>query len=172
MKPQPFHIKSRLKNNKEMRTFQHNQKKYYLCFNEKLEIASYKGDNFFNERSELINKCRSQFKLTLLRHDSWNKSNIFTETFLAIFPLKQPFWSARLMFYILWFLKQKSSSLTQQFHWRILWVICSVNTAWHRRHPFVWILLHCNFYVIRYYLFYLYVNQLVDARWRRPVTHL
>ena len=32
--------------------------KCYLCSNEKLEIASYKGDNLLNKRSEFINKCR------------------------------------------------------------------------------------------------------------------
>ena len=45
-------------------------RKCYLCLNEKLEIASYKGDNLLNKRSELINKCRHQNKFTLLRHDS------------------------------------------------------------------------------------------------------
>ena len=44
--------------------------KCYLCLNEKLEIASYKGDNLLNKRSELINKCRHQNKFTLLWHDS------------------------------------------------------------------------------------------------------
>ena len=38
----------------------------YICLNGKLEIASYKGDNLLNKRSELINK------FTLLRHDSKN----------------------------------------------------------------------------------------------------
>ena len=46
------------------------KRKCYLCLNEKLEIASYKGDNLLNKRSELINKCRHQNKFTLLRHDS------------------------------------------------------------------------------------------------------
>ena len=30
----------------------------YLYLNEKLEIASYKGDNLLNKRSEPVNKCR------------------------------------------------------------------------------------------------------------------
>ena len=47
-----------------------NQRKCFLCLNEKLEIASYKGKNLLNKRSELINKCRHQNKHTLLRYDS------------------------------------------------------------------------------------------------------
>ena len=67
---QPFHNKSYLGNNKEMRTLQYNQKKMLSVSNEKLEIASYKGDNLLNKRSELINKCRHQTKFTQLRHNS------------------------------------------------------------------------------------------------------
>ena len=44
--------------------------KCYLCSNEKLEIASYKGDNLLNKRSEFINKCRYQNRLTHLQHDN------------------------------------------------------------------------------------------------------
>ena len=51
-------------------TFNTTKRKCYLCLNEKLEIASYKGDNLLNRRSELISKCRHQNKFTLLRHDS------------------------------------------------------------------------------------------------------
>ena len=50
--------------------FNTTKRKCYLCLHEKLEIASYKGDNLLNKRSELINKCRHQNKFTLLRHDS------------------------------------------------------------------------------------------------------
>ena len=50
--------------------FNTTKRKCYLCLNEKLEIASYKGDNLLNKRSELISKCRHQNKFTLLRHDS------------------------------------------------------------------------------------------------------
>ena len=46
------------------------KRKCYLCLNEKLEIASYKGNNLLNKRSELVNKCRHQNKFTLLRYDS------------------------------------------------------------------------------------------------------
>ena len=44
--------------------------KCYLCSKEKLEIASYKGDNLLNKRSEFINKCRYQNRLTHLQHDN------------------------------------------------------------------------------------------------------
>ena len=50
--------------------FNTTKRKCYLCLNEKLEIASYKGDNLLNENPELINNCRHQNKFTLLRHDS------------------------------------------------------------------------------------------------------
>ena len=50
--------------------FNTTKRKCYLCLNEKLEIALYKGDNLLNKRSELINKCRRQNKFTLLWYDS------------------------------------------------------------------------------------------------------
>ena len=50
--------------------FNTTKRKCYLCLNEKLQIASYKGDNLLNKRSELICKFRHQNKFTLLRHDS------------------------------------------------------------------------------------------------------
>ena len=50
--------------------FNTTKRKCYLCLNEKLEIASYKGDNLLNKKSELINNCRHQNKFTLLQHDS------------------------------------------------------------------------------------------------------
>ena len=50
--------------------FNTTKRKCYLRLHEKLEIASYKGDNLLNKRSELINNCRHQNKFTLLRHDS------------------------------------------------------------------------------------------------------
>ena len=50
--------------------FNATKRKCYLCLNEKLEIASDKGDNLLSKRSELINKCRNQNKFTLLWHDS------------------------------------------------------------------------------------------------------
>ena len=43
---QSFLTKSHLENNKKIHTIQHNKKKKsYLCLNEKLEFASYKGDD-------------------------------------------------------------------------------------------------------------------------------
>ena len=49
--------------------FNTTKRKCYLCLNENLEIASYKGDNSLNKKSELINKCRHQNKFTLPWHD-------------------------------------------------------------------------------------------------------
>ena len=50
--------------------FNTTKRKCYLRLNEKLEIASHKGDNLLNKRSELVNKCRHQHKFNVLRHDS------------------------------------------------------------------------------------------------------
>ena len=49
--------------------FNTTKRKCYLCLNEKLEIASYKGGNLLNQRSKLINKRRHENKFTLLQHD-------------------------------------------------------------------------------------------------------
>ena len=57
---------------KKCAPFNTTKRKCYLCLNEKLQIASYKGDNLLNKRSKLINKCRHQNKYTLLWHDSKN----------------------------------------------------------------------------------------------------
>ena len=57
--------------------FNTTKRKCYLCLNENLEIASYKGDNLLNKISELINKCRHQNKFTLLRHDSKDEELFF-----------------------------------------------------------------------------------------------
>ena len=52
----------------------------------------------------------------------------------------------------IWFSKQKSSSSKRRFHWRILRGIFPVKTTRKWRHLFVWILLHCNFFIISYLL--------------------
>ena len=63
-------MKCHLENNRKCAPFNTTKRKYYLCLNVKLDIASYKGDNLLNKRSELIKKCRHQNKFTLLWHDS------------------------------------------------------------------------------------------------------
>ena len=42
---------------------------FLLCLNEKYEIATYKGDNLLNKRTEIINTCRhrSKYKLATCR---------------------------------------------------------------------------------------------------------
>ena len=47
-----------------------NTKRCSLCLNEKLEIATYKGRNLLNKRSEIINKCRHRNKFALALYDS------------------------------------------------------------------------------------------------------
>ena len=51
-------------------TYNPNTKRCSLCLNEKLEIASYKGHNLLNKRSEIINKCRHRNKFALAFYDS------------------------------------------------------------------------------------------------------
>ena len=77
------------------------------------------------------------------------RPNIFNVMFPAVFPLEPTFWLAHYVLY-LWFSKQKSSSSKRWFHWRILRGIFPVKTTRKWRHLFVWVLLHCNFFVIRY----------------------
>ena len=50
-------------------TYNPNTKRCFLCLNEKLEIARYKGHNLLNKRSEIINKCRHQSKFALARYE-------------------------------------------------------------------------------------------------------
>ena len=47
-----------------------NSKRCYLCLNEKLEIATYRGNNLLNKKAELISKCRHQNKYTLSKYDT------------------------------------------------------------------------------------------------------
>ena len=42
-----------------------NSKHCLLCLNEKYEIATYKGDNLLNKRTEIINTCRHKSKCKL-----------------------------------------------------------------------------------------------------------
>ena len=45
-------------------------KRCYLCSNEKMEIATYRGYNLLNKKTELISKCRHQNKYTLSKYDT------------------------------------------------------------------------------------------------------
>ena len=47
-----------------------NSKGLYLCLNEKLEIATYRGSNLLNKKTELISKCRHLNKYTLSKYDT------------------------------------------------------------------------------------------------------
>ena len=42
-----------------------NSKRCLLCFIEKCEIATYKGENLLNKRTEIINTCRQRNKYKL-----------------------------------------------------------------------------------------------------------
>ena len=42
-----------------------NSKHCLLCLKEKYKIATYKGDNLFNKRIEIINTCSSEVSINL-----------------------------------------------------------------------------------------------------------
>ena len=58
--------------------YNHNSKKCHLCLNEKVEIATYQGNNnnkktttkVAEQKTELISKCRVQNKYTLSKYDT------------------------------------------------------------------------------------------------------
>ena len=133
-----------LENDNEMRTFQHNQK-------EMLSLSNWKVRNNFMQRRQFIEQkvrissSSSPFYGMIVK----TRSYVLTEIFLAIFPLRLLFWPAWLMFCIKWCSRLKSGSSKQWFHWRILRVIFAVNAVRKWRHPFVWIVLKCIFFVIR-----------------------
>ena len=52
------------------RSYNPNSKRCLLCLNEKYEIATYKGDNLLNKRTEIINTCRHRSKSKLANHDT------------------------------------------------------------------------------------------------------
>ena len=47
-----------------------NSKCCHLCLNEIYEIATYKGDNLLNKRTETINTCRHRSKYKLANCDT------------------------------------------------------------------------------------------------------
>ena len=47
-----------------------NSKRCYFCLNEKLEIATYRGNNLLNKKIEPISKWRHQNKYTLSKYDT------------------------------------------------------------------------------------------------------
>ena len=52
------------------RPYYPNSKRCLLCLNEKYEIATYKGDNLLNKRTEIINTCRNRSKYKLANYDA------------------------------------------------------------------------------------------------------
>ena len=96
--------------------FNTTKRKCYLCLNEKLEIASYKGDNLMNKKSELISKCRHTKTNSLFYGmTARTKRYVFTKIFLAVFPLGTPFWPAQLMFCIYGFQNKNRAAQNNGF---------------------------------------------------------
>ena len=56
-----------------------NSKRYNLCLNEKMEIATYRGSNLMNKKTELISKCRHQNKYTLSKYDTEDWRQLYYE---------------------------------------------------------------------------------------------
>ena len=149
-----------------MRTFQQSEKRMLPMSQWKDLVSSYEGDNLLNKVQNLLISNELCSINCLLRTSvdtksvdiktsspfcsmiAKTKSCIFTGIFLAVFPPTQSFLFARLMFWLLRFPKQKLNSSMQQFHWRKWRVIFSVNMTRNWCHPFVCILLLCNFDVI------------------------
>ena len=52
------------------RSYNINSKRCLLCLNEKHEIVIYKGDNFLNKRTDIINTCRHRRKYKLVNRDT------------------------------------------------------------------------------------------------------
>ena len=70
--------------------------------------------------------------------------------YFSLYSHWTPRFVMRSLCFALCFSKQKSRSSDRRFHWRILREMFPVKAIWKWRHLFVWILIHCNFFVIRY----------------------
>jgi len=55
---------------RKSKAYNTNAKRCNLCSNEKYEIATFKGNNLLNKRSQVISKCRHQNKYSLALHDT------------------------------------------------------------------------------------------------------
>ena len=81
--------------------FNTTKRKCYLSLNEKLEIASYKGDNLLNKSLSLLTSVDTRTNLLFYGIIARTKSYAFTVIFLAAFPLEPVFSPARFMFCIM-----------------------------------------------------------------------
>ena len=125
-----------------MLTFQHKQKKIFICVLMKSLKSLHTNEAIYwtkglNLLTSVDTKKSSPFDGMIAR----TRNSVFIKIFLAVFPLETPVCPARLMFCIIWICKQNLSGSNRGFHWDISW--------WC--HLFVWILLHSNFFVLRYY---------------------
>ena len=75
---------------------------------------------------------------------------MFSLWYFSLYSHWSPRFGLRSLCFALCFPKQKSSSSDRRFHWRMLQGIFPVKATRKWRHLFVWILLHCNFFVIHY----------------------
>ena len=75
---------------------------------------------------------------------------MFSLWYFSLHSHWSPCFGLRGLCFALCFPKQKSSSSDRRFHWRMLQGIFPVKAARKWRHHFVWILIHCNLFAIRY----------------------
>ena len=65
-----WYTKNHMENYQNIPSYNPNSKRCFLCVNEKYEIATYKGDNLLNKRTEIINTCRHRSKYKLANCDT------------------------------------------------------------------------------------------------------
>ena len=104
---------------------------------------------YLTKGQSLLTSVEIRINLPFYNMIARTKSYVFTAIFLTVFPLEQRF-GLRGFCFVLCFPKQKSSNSNRLFHCRILQGIFPVKTIRKWRHLFVWILIHCNLFVIRY----------------------
>ena len=85
---------------------------------------------FWYLKFNAYNKWRHQNKSTFQQCDSKDYNLHFQWNVSASIPTEPAFWSAQLMFSIIWFSKQKLSGLKQWFYWRTLQVIFPGNITY------------------------------------------
>ena len=132
--------------------FNTTNRKCYLCSMKSLKSLHTKKTVYLTKCKNLLTSIDTEKNSLFYSMIARTNFYVFTELFVVVFPLGPAFWPARLMFCILWFSKQKSTCSKQRFPWTILRGIFPEKAIRKWRYLFVWILLHCNFFVVCYYL--------------------
>ena len=107
--------------------FNTTKSKCYLCLNEKLEIASYKGDILLKKRSELITSVDTRTNLPF--YGMITRTNRFHCDLSRCISIGAHVLACAVYVLRIWFSKQKLGSSKRRFHWRILRGIIPVKTT-------------------------------------------